>query len=78
MAILSKTTKACTIGFEPTRAKHNGLAVHPRNHLGTHTVNGISQFLKFWNALSPTRTENPGRIGYRTQDLPHAKRTLYH
>ena len=34
----SYTTQTLTAGFEPAHAKHNGLAVHPRNHLGMPTV----------------------------------------
>ena len=33
-----KTSHATRMGFEPTRAKHNGLAVHRLNHSATSSV----------------------------------------
>ena len=43
----SQKTPATRMGFEPTRAEHNGLAVHRLNHSATSS--GTTSTMASWN-----------------------------
>lgn len=65
------TTRICSktwpAGFEPAHAEHNGLAVHPRNHLGTATDASSNFCLKFKNAIYFHEFMKAGKTGNRTR-----------
>ncbi|KAI9548212.1 bifunctional diacylglycerol diphosphate phosphatase/phosphatidate phosphatase [Dissostichus eleginoides] len=71
------------MGFEPTRAEHNGLAVHRLNHSATSSCSTLSMPLRFSSSVSNLRLKMvdsqyylPNDIGVSALDCTEAFRLL--